>query len=86
MILTQIGGFSRHHWGIFPQKNGNLQFFFISQIGKHYTNVPNVILDGGGWKTCPDLGNDSWRKTCSTLKSNVYAQNWVLRANARKLL
>ena len=36
--------------GIFPDKNGvffppkmEISNFFISQIGKHYTNVPNVI-------------------------------------------
>ena len=29
--------------GVFSPTNGNVQFFFISQIGKHYTNVPNVI-------------------------------------------
>ena len=38
------------NWGIFPeinevffQKKGKFVIFFISQIGEHYQNVPNVI-------------------------------------------
>ena len=40
----------------------------------------------GGWWRMENLSRHLWRKTCLTLKLNVHAQNWVLRANARKLL
>ena len=43
MILTQIGGFFPTSLGYFPPKKWKFAIFFISQIGKHYTNVPNVI-------------------------------------------
>ena len=43
MILTRIREFSRQQWGIFSPKLKSLNFCFIFQIGKHYTNVPNVI-------------------------------------------
>ena len=29
--------------GVFSPKKWKFAIFFISQIGKHYTNVPNVI-------------------------------------------
>ena len=43
MILTQIGGIFPTAMGYFFPKKWKLAIFFISQIGKHYTNVPNVI-------------------------------------------
>ena len=42
--------YNNTNWGNFPDNNGvffpkkwKFAIFFISQIGKHYTNVPNVI-------------------------------------------
>ena len=43
--------YNNTNWGIFPDKMGYVFFpqnmkihnFFFSQIGNHYTNVPNVI-------------------------------------------
>ena len=41
-IITNLGNFPDNNGVFFPQR-WKLAFFFISQIGKHYTNVPNVI-------------------------------------------
>ena len=42
-INTNRGIFPDNTGVFFSQKMENLQFFFISQIGKHNKNVPNVI-------------------------------------------
>ena len=41
-INTNLGNFPDNNGVFLPQK-WKLAFFFISQIGKHYTNVPNII-------------------------------------------
>ena len=43
MIITPIGGFFPTSMGYFFPQKWKFVIFFISQIGKHYTNVPNDI-------------------------------------------
>ena len=67
-----------------------------AHIGNVSTQPRTAWVNGVRRKICPDLGKDVfgmilskdviWRKTCLTLKLNVYAQKCVLHANARKLL